>query len=239
MSITHPELVAALMKPGVDILVTLTPEKVDMLHNGVGISGEAGELLDGIKKHVVYNKPLDRENIVEELGDLEFYMEGLRQTVGITREETLVANIAKLQVRYGAKYSDAAAHARADKLPTEPVGTITPSVYTEADMLPPTMTHGVRVIFQEHRYDADARCNTWRATGKAKISDFAEGDHVGTKARNGQVGMVIAVRASSDVSAYLIVRFEDGAEVPVFDSGITWREPRLTYARPSVEHQQV
>lgn len=35
-----------------------------------GVSGEAGELLDAVKKSVVYKKPLDRENVVEELGDL-------------------------------------------------------------------------------------------------------------------------------------------------------------------------
>lgn len=69
-----------------------------------------------MKKHVIYNKPLDRENVVEELGDLEFYMEQLRQNVGITREETLAANIAKLEIRYnGLRYSDQAAQQRADK----------------------------------------------------------------------------------------------------------------------------
>lgn len=82
----------------------------------VGVSGEAGELLDAIKKVAVYRKPVDRANVVEELGDLEFYMEGLRQGLGITREETLLANINKLSKRYeGLKYSDSAAQTRADK----------------------------------------------------------------------------------------------------------------------------
>jgi uncharacterized protein YabN with tetrapyrrole methylase and pyrophosphatase domain len=53
--------------------------------------------------------------MVEELGDLEFYMERIRQIVGITREETLKANIEKLSVRYGKTYSNEAAQARADK----------------------------------------------------------------------------------------------------------------------------
>lgn len=116
-AITHHELVTALVKPGADIIAELSPEKAHTLHMAVGIAGEAGELLDAIKKHVIYNKPLDRENVIEELGDLEFYMEGLRQGVGVTREETLVANIAKLSVRYaGLNYSNAAAQARADKV---------------------------------------------------------------------------------------------------------------------------
>ncbi len=81
-----------------------------------GIAGEAGELLDAVKKAVAYNRPLDVENVREELGDLEFYMAGLRQCCGITREETLIANKNKLGKRYsGHQYSDQQAHDRADK----------------------------------------------------------------------------------------------------------------------------
>jgi len=120
--ISYSAMVLALAKPGADIIATMTPSSVHMLHMAVGISGEAGELLDAVKKTTVYNKPLDRDNVVEELGDLEFYMEGLRQGLGISREETLNANIVKLttgpKARYkGGVYTDAAAQARADKTP--------------------------------------------------------------------------------------------------------------------------
>lgn len=111
----YAQMVAALAKPGELIAAALTPEKAGMWHMATGISGEAGELLDAVKKHVIYNKPLDRENAIEELGDLEFYMEGLRQILGVTREEVLAQNTAKLAVRYGQKYSDEAAQERADK----------------------------------------------------------------------------------------------------------------------------
>lgn len=115
--IVFEEMVAGLKKPGQAILDTLTPEKVDAWHMASAIPGEAGELFDAVKRNVIYNKPLDRENVVEELGDLEFYMEGLRQNMGITRAETLKHNIKKLGERYvGLKYSDAAAQARADKV---------------------------------------------------------------------------------------------------------------------------
>lgn len=117
---THSELVKALVKPGQEIIDSLTPEKVDTLHMAVGVSGEAGELLDAVKKYVVYNKTLDFENVVEELGDLEFYMEGLRQRLNISREETLAYNIKKLSKRYEkGRYSDEQAQARLDK--DEPV----------------------------------------------------------------------------------------------------------------------
>lgn len=114
--INYTAMVAALTKPGEAILTGLTPDRCHLLHMAVGVSGEAGELLDAVKKVAIYGKPIDRENVVEELGDLEFYMEGLRQGLGITREETLQANVAKLGARYAAgKYSDKAAIARADK----------------------------------------------------------------------------------------------------------------------------
>jgi len=112
---THAELVQSLKKTPEAIANEITHSDLDIIHMGIGISGEAGELLDAIKKKAIYQKELDRENVVEELGDLEFYMEGLRQATGITREETIEHNIAKLTKRYGKQYSNEAAHARADK----------------------------------------------------------------------------------------------------------------------------
>lgn len=110
------EMTLALAKNGKDIINDLTPEKADLLHMAVGVSGEAGELLDAVKKAVIYNKEMDLENIIEELGDLEFYMSKIRQIVGITREEILQRNIDKLSIRYAkGKYSNDQAQERADK----------------------------------------------------------------------------------------------------------------------------
>lgn len=112
----HQKMVAELTKPGADILRELTSEQTHLMHMAIGIAGEAGELLDAIKKHVIYNKKLDMENIIEELGDIEFHMQGLRRPLNITREETLVQNVTKLSIRYAEhKYSDQSAQNRADK----------------------------------------------------------------------------------------------------------------------------
>lgn len=114
--ISHSDMVSTLAKDAQLIIDSLSREKMHRIHMAIGVAGEAGELLDAVKKEVIYDKPLDVENVIEELGDLEFYMEGLRQSLGITREQTLEANIAKLGVRYRHfKYSDQAAHDRADK----------------------------------------------------------------------------------------------------------------------------
>lgn len=112
----HAELVAALAKPGDTIASEMTGLDAHLIHMVMGISGEAGELLDAIKKFTIYNKPLDIENVIEELGDLEFYMEGLRQELHITRAMCIEANKAKLAKRYQSlSYSDQAAQERADK----------------------------------------------------------------------------------------------------------------------------
>ena len=116
----HSKMVTDLKKPGQAILDSLTPEKCDLTHMAIGVSSEGGELEDAVKRHVMYNKELDRENVIEELGDIEFYMEGVRQILGITREETLTHNIVKLtkgdKARYkDGVYTDKAAQDRADK----------------------------------------------------------------------------------------------------------------------------
>lgn len=95
----------------------LTPEKMHALHMAIGIAGEAAELLNAVSNHVLYNTPLDEANAIEEMGDLEFYMEGFRQFLLTTREAILKANIAKLEKRYASlSYSDQQAQARADKV---------------------------------------------------------------------------------------------------------------------------
>lgn len=86
-----------------------------LLHAAVGVAGESGELLDIVKKHWAYGKELDREHLIEELGDIEFYLEALRQQAGLHRDHIIEANIAKLQKRYPKTYSDDLAIARLDK----------------------------------------------------------------------------------------------------------------------------
>ena len=95
-------------------MVELLLERCD-----VGVATEAGELLDALKKHVFYNKPLDMENVTEELGDIEFYLQGLRARLNIARADTLQHNVDKLLVgekaRYKDGYTDEAAQLRRDK----------------------------------------------------------------------------------------------------------------------------
>lgn len=113
---THERLVELLCKPGEDILLSITPLDCHLNHVVPCILGEAGELWDAIKKHTIYRQDLDMENVIEELGDIEFYLEATRQALFIPRDVTLEANIKKLMTRYKTlKYSDDQARARGDK----------------------------------------------------------------------------------------------------------------------------
>jgi len=112
----HISMVVKLSKKGSQLKNEQTPVRLELWHHATGIATEAGELLDMVKKVVIYNKPIDLQNAIEELGDLEFYMQGLRLVLGISREDTLRANIEKLAIRYkGHNYSDEQAQQRKDK----------------------------------------------------------------------------------------------------------------------------
>lgn len=115
----HEEMVRDLRKDPKEIVSDLSKTHgmaADLWHMGTGVATESGELLSTVKAAAIYGKPLDRENLIEELGDLEFYLEGLRQVTRITREETLRSNVLKLRVRYAeGKFSNSAAIERADK----------------------------------------------------------------------------------------------------------------------------
>lgn len=112
----HAKMVSALKKPGKQICEELSFTEAEILHMAVGIATEAGELLDQAKRHTIYQKQLDVENVIEELGDLEFYMEGMRQLCGISREETLIHNMRKLATRYSGTYTNDKAIQRKDKV---------------------------------------------------------------------------------------------------------------------------
>jgi NTP pyrophosphatase (non-canonical NTP hydrolase) len=111
----HKEMVNNLVKSGESIKEELTPLKTSLWHLTPALVIEAAELADAIKKWVIYNKEIDMENVLEELGDIEFYLQAIRANLGIRREDTLQGNLKKLGIRYGDKYSDEAAQKRADK----------------------------------------------------------------------------------------------------------------------------
>lgn len=84
----------------------LTEENIRLLHAAMGLVTEAGEFLDALKKHLFYGKPLDKKNLVEELGDGNWY-EGLAiDVLNSDLESILRMNIEKLKKRYPGKFSE-------------------------------------------------------------------------------------------------------------------------------------
>lgn len=90
-------------------MVTLNPslEKKDVLINGVmGLCGEAGEAIDIVKKHLAQGHELDREHLIDELGDIAWYLAETATVLDVSLDEVLERNIAKLKKRYPEGFSE-------------------------------------------------------------------------------------------------------------------------------------
>ena len=77
----------------------------DVLINGVmGLCGEAGEAIDIVKKHLAQGHSLDREHLIEELGDIAWYLAETATALEIELDEVFSRNMEKLKKRYPAGF---------------------------------------------------------------------------------------------------------------------------------------
>lgn len=83
-----------------------------ILHAGMGLVTEAGELLDALKKATYYGKELDLTNVKEEAGDMLWYLAILFDALGTSFEEEQARVIAKLKARFPEKFTEEAAENR-------------------------------------------------------------------------------------------------------------------------------
>lgn len=82
---------------------TLNPklDKKDVLINGVmGLCGESGEVIDLVKKHLAQGHELDREKMINELGDVAWYIAETAYALDVDLETVFQRNIEKLKKRY-------------------------------------------------------------------------------------------------------------------------------------------
>jgi NTP pyrophosphatase (non-canonical NTP hydrolase) len=70
----------------------------------MGLAGEAGEVCDLLKKHLLHGKELDRDELNKELGDVLWYLFHAFNAFGFTFEEVAEANVEKLCNRYPRQY---------------------------------------------------------------------------------------------------------------------------------------
>lgn len=66
----------------------------------MGLAGETGEVIDLIKKLLYHKKKIEREDIIEELGDVFWYYVLILNTLNIKMSDVLNANADKLIARY-------------------------------------------------------------------------------------------------------------------------------------------
>lgn len=80
-----------------------------LIHALLGLVSEVGEIADALKKHLIYGKPLDITNLVEEFGDVEWYQALGLKAIGSDHASAWAANIAKLEKRYPQGFTPEAA----------------------------------------------------------------------------------------------------------------------------------
>ena len=94
-------------KPTQEIKDRLQDERlIRMLHAAIGLATESGELLDMLKKHIFYGKPIDWVNAKEETGDAAWYLGIAIDEMKTTMNEILTMNIEKLKLRFKNKFTE-------------------------------------------------------------------------------------------------------------------------------------
>ena len=88
---------------------TVEVDRERMVHAALGLCTESGEFADIIKGERYYKKKMSREHVVEELGDILWYMGEACRTVGVSFEEVAEINLRKLKARYPQDFTAARA----------------------------------------------------------------------------------------------------------------------------------
>jgi NTP pyrophosphatase (non-canonical NTP hydrolase) len=100
--------------------LVLDQDQMNLLHACMGLTTETGELVDIMKKHIFYGKPIDVVHMLEESGDMMWYFAIIMRLISkLASEEIdvyengeyvffkmLQANIDKLRVRYPDKFTE-------------------------------------------------------------------------------------------------------------------------------------
>ncbi len=73
---------------------------------GLGLTGESGKAVNLIKKHLFQGQKLNKDKLIEKLGDTLWYIVLAAETLGIELGEIASKNIEKLQQRYPNGYFD-------------------------------------------------------------------------------------------------------------------------------------
>lgn len=79
---------------------TATHKCYDLANAALGLTGEAGEVADIIKKHLYQGHDLYPSEVIEELGDVIWYVALMADYFNVTLGFVMQQNITKLKARY-------------------------------------------------------------------------------------------------------------------------------------------
>jgi NTP pyrophosphatase (non-canonical NTP hydrolase) len=103
----YQRLAARTLSPG------QTPDQ-RLANAALGLTGEAGEVAEHVKKHLFHGTPIDRDAVVKELGDCLWYLAALAGALGVDLSDVAERNIEKLRRRYPGGFSEEASRNRTE-----------------------------------------------------------------------------------------------------------------------------
>jgi NTP pyrophosphatase (non-canonical NTP hydrolase) len=75
------------------------PEKHAIVYPALGLSGEAGEVAEKVKKWLRGDRDLDKYELLKEASDVMWYIASLADDLGYTLQDVVDANVEKLSKR--------------------------------------------------------------------------------------------------------------------------------------------
>ncbi|WLJ71089.1 hypothetical protein [Sphingomonas phage Kimi] len=90
--------------PGNELYQRVGDENADLVHGVVGAITEVGELAEQLAKHI-RGQPIDRVNVVEETGDITWYLSRVLKWAGVTFNHCFKVNVDKLYGRHGETFN--------------------------------------------------------------------------------------------------------------------------------------
>jgi len=90
------------------------PERDQIANASLGLTGEAGEVADIIKKVLYHGHELNRSKLTDELGDLLWYVAAVASLHGLYLDDIAERNIGKLLVRFPNGFTKEDSIARVD-----------------------------------------------------------------------------------------------------------------------------
>lgn len=93
-------------------------EVLEVMILAAGVASKSGTVADTIKKVLHHEVPLGnvRDKLIKEMGDVHWYLEYLAAAIGVTTDDVLQANVAKLRARHPNGWTPASQQAKADEV---------------------------------------------------------------------------------------------------------------------------